>query len=177
MIVCLTGFMGAGKSSVGERLAALIGCEWVDLDSYIEKKIGMDIPGIFDFQGENGFRAIEAEALRDVFVMHLLTHTDMVLSLGGGTLQIGALRDYILENSRCIFLKAYPETLRKRLQESKVRRPVLEGDTDFEKLLEERERTYSLAQVTIRTDELDIEQTARRAFEIIKREMLDDKRV
>ncbi len=58
-----------------------------------------------------------------------------------------------------------------------MRRPVLEGDTDFEKLLEERERTYSLAQVTIQTDELDIEQTARRAFEIIKREMLDDKRV
>lgn len=169
--------MGAGKSSVGEKLAALLDCEWVDLDSYIEKKIGLDIPEIFDFQGENGFRAIEAEALRDVMVMHLLTHTDMVLSLGGGTLQIGALRDYILENSLCIFLKASPETLRKRLKESGVRRPVLEGDADLEKLLAEREKAYSLAHWTIQTDDLNIEQSAQKACDIIKREMLDDKRV
>ncbi len=169
--------MGAGKSSVGERTAALLGCEWVDLDSYIEKKIGLDIPEIFDLHEENGFRAIEAEALRDVMVMHLLTHTDVVLSLGGGTLQIGALRDYILENSLCIFLKASPETLQRRLQESEVRRPVLEGDADFEKLLSEREKAYSLAHWTIQTDDLNIEQTAQKACDIIKRELIDDKRV
>ena len=71
MIVSITGFMGSGKSSVGAELATLLGFEFIDLDCYIEEKIGLSIKDIFEMQGEEGFRAIEAEALRDVVVMHL----------------------------------------------------------------------------------------------------------
>ena len=78
--------MGSGKSSVGVRLATCLGYEFIDLDYYIEKKIGLSIDEIFKEQGEDGFRAIEAEALRDVVIMHKLTAENLVLALGGGTL-------------------------------------------------------------------------------------------
>ena len=53
MIVSLTGFMGSGKSSVGAKLAARLGYEFVDLDRYIEDKIALSIPEIFALKGEN----------------------------------------------------------------------------------------------------------------------------
>ena len=174
MIVSLTGFMGSGKSSVGEILAARLGCEWVDLDSYIEKKIGLSIPEIFEFQGETGFRAIEAEAIRDVLVMHILTHTDMVLSLGGGSLQIGALRDYILENTRCFYLQAPLETLLGRIGADRSSRPVLAGCQAPEELLAEREKNYRLAHRTVPTGGLTAEQVAGQIYGIIKGGKVDD---
>lgn len=169
--------MGAGKSSVGEKLAALLGYEWVDLDAYIESKIGQSIPEIFKEKGEDGFRAIEAEAIRDLLVMHILTGTDMVLSLGGGSLEIGALRDHILENSLCLYLEASEKTLSERLGKDLCGRPVLEKCTDMGELLQKREKNYKLAQETVRTDELNVEQVAQAAYDIIKRSTADDKRV
>ncbi len=168
MIISLTGFMGSGKSSVGERLAARLDCEWVDLDAYIEKKIGLSIPEIFKLQGETGFRAIEAEAIRDVLVMHILTHTDMVLSLGGGSLQIGALRDYILGSSLCFYLQAPLDTLLDRIGADKSSRPVLAGCQNPEELLAEREANYKLAHRTVPTDGLTVEQVADKIYDIIK---------
>ena len=91
--------MGSGKSSVGAELATLLGFEFIDLDCYIEEKIGLSIKDIFEMQGEEGFRAIEAEALRDVVVMHTLTHKDLVLALGGGTIAIKGVRHLILEDT------------------------------------------------------------------------------
>ncbi len=160
--------MGSGKSSVGEKLAARLDCEWVDLDAYIEKKIGLSIPEIFDFQGETGFRAIEAEAIRDVLVMHILTHTDMVLSLGGGSLQIGALRDYILENSQCFYLQTSMQTLMERVGADVSSRPVLAGCQDPKALLAEREANYKLAHRSVPTDGLTVEQVAEKIYDIIK---------
>ncbi len=169
--------MGAGKSSVGEKLAALLGYEWVDLDAYIEKKIGLNIPEIFKEKGEDGFRAVEAEAIRDLLVMHILTHSDMVLSLGGGSLEIGALRDYILENSLCVYLETSPKALTERIKKDHAERPVLKKCADIAELLQKREKNYKLAQETVRTDERNVEQVTQTVYDIVKRGTTDDERV
>ena len=81
--VALAGFMGAGKSTVGERLAARTGWRWVDLDCRVSETTGQTIPQLFSRIGEAGFRARELETLRE-----LLQDADgpRVLSLGGGAL-------------------------------------------------------------------------------------------
>ena len=78
--IILIGFMGAGKTTVGKRLAGRLGCRFVDTDEYIVSKAGMPVSEIFERYGEENFRARETDALRD-----LLSEEDMaVLSVGGG---------------------------------------------------------------------------------------------
>ena len=78
--VYLCGFMGCGKSTVGKILAKKLGVEFYDLDAYIEKKAGMKISEIFKNQGEEHFRHLESEALRD------FKDKKGVVATGGGAL-------------------------------------------------------------------------------------------
>ncbi len=78
--VILIGFMGAGKTSIGQELAARSGRTFLDTDEYIEKKSGMTISHIFDAMGEEAFRKMETEALRDL----ISTSGSYVISVGGG---------------------------------------------------------------------------------------------
>jgi shikimate kinase len=77
----LTGFMGAGKSAVGRRLARRLGWEFVDLDQRVEAAAGMPVAELFARCGEQHFRRLERAALAEA-----LTHRRLVLALGGGTL-------------------------------------------------------------------------------------------
>src|SRR5579864_9418816 len=81
-IVALTGFMGAGKTTVGRALADLLKWRFVDLDSEIESRYGQSIPEIFAARGERRFRELEAEALRSVLEQPT---GPAVIALGGGT--------------------------------------------------------------------------------------------
>lgn len=167
MIVSLTGFMGAGKSTVGTQLAALLGYDFVDLDTYIEHKIGMSIADIFATQGEETFRAVEVEALRDVVIMHRLTDTDLVIALGGGTVTTHDALRIVLDETLCIYLKASFNTLTDRLKNATGQRPLASRG---EALLKQREILYSKAPFCISTDELNIEEVTAKAADIIKRE-------
>ncbi len=161
--------MASGKSSVGKKLATLLGFEYIDLDKYIEHKIGLPIRQIIDRQKESGFRAIEAEALRDVIIMHKLTEKDLVLSLGGGTLSISGIQYILLEDTTLVYLKASEKELKHRLDLDKdTERPLL--NTDFEELLKKRECDYKLAHITIDTDNKSIEQVAHTIYDIVKKE-------
>ena len=62
-LICLTGFMGSGKTTVGRLLAQQIGWHFLDLDARIEERAGLSIPAIFERLGEPGFRQVEAEVL------------------------------------------------------------------------------------------------------------------
>lgn len=166
MIVSLTGFMGAGKSTVGARLATLLGYDFVDLDAYIEHKKGMSIADIFGSEGEETFRALEVEALRDVVIMHRLTDTGLVVALGGGTVCTRDALRIILEDTVCIYLKAGFPTLEDRLRNSREQRPLLEQG---EALLEQRKELYETAPECISTDALSIEEVAEQAAGIIKK--------
>jgi shikimate kinase len=66
MIISLTGFMGCGKSSVGRRLSQLLCCPFMDLDQVIEERAGRSIPEIFASEGEEAFRSMELDALRNI---------------------------------------------------------------------------------------------------------------
>lgn len=150
MVITLTGFMGCGKSSVGRILAEKMGWDFTDLDRYIEHKKGISIPDIFEREGEDAFRALEAEAFRDNLIMSRIEGRDLVLALGGGTLGITTIRPMILEKTSCVYLKTSPATLRERLSGSEGR-PLLKSGT-IEDLLEKRSPLYEQAPYIVETD-------------------------
>ena len=84
-VVCLTGFMGSGKSTVGRLLAAQLAWRFADLDAEIERESGLSISQIFAQKGEAVFREIEHECLKRVFGLASERDTRLVLALGGGT--------------------------------------------------------------------------------------------
>ena len=90
MTIFLCGFMGCGKSTIGERLAKKLNCPFIDMDDYIEQKAGMKIPQIFEQFGEPHFRDLETQAVRD------LSGQKGVISCGGGAM----LRDVNAEIAR-----------------------------------------------------------------------------
>jgi shikimate kinase len=84
-VVCLTGFMGSGKSTIGRLLAAQLAWHFADLDAEIESESGLSISQIFAQKGEAVFRDIEHECLERVLAMASARHMRLVLALGGGT--------------------------------------------------------------------------------------------
>lgn len=131
MIVALTGFMGAGKSSTGKELSRILGCRFTDLDEYITHKAGKSISELFS-EGEERFRALEAEAVRDVFIMSRIEGFDLVVALGGGSLINPEILSLVTRESTLVWLIASNETLKKRLEGTERQRPLLEkSNIDF----------------------------------------------
>lgn len=119
----LIGFMGAGKTSVGEAYAKASGRPLLDTDQLIEAEAGMSISDIFALQGEPAFRRAETAVLE-----RLLAETDnAVISVGGG-LPLLELNRALLKQLGCVvFLRVQPETVLKRL-EGDTTRPLLQGE-------------------------------------------------
>jgi shikimate kinase len=136
--ISLIGFMGSGKSSVGKEISKLLpGMEYIDLDDYIEAMTGMSIPEIFEKQGEAAFRAMEQEALENIFMTNELTGEDCILSLGGGTVTTEASRRMIRRNTTCFYLKASVDTLVHNLETWPGDRPMLKTGKDLRSRVEE----------------------------------------
>ncbi|MDN3596704.1 shikimate kinase [Zunongwangia endophytica] len=123
MKIFLNGYMGCGKSYIGEKLSESMDYPFVDMDSQIEIMEGRTIHEIFQKKGELYFRKLENEVLKDI----LASKSDMVISLGGGTPCYGNNFDLIKEDSesRTVYLKASVEVLTERLFLEKVHRPVI----------------------------------------------------
>ncbi len=151
--IVLTGFMGAGKSTVGRIVAERLGWEFVDLDDVIVEAAGKSIAALFDSVGETAFRAQEHQALHSV-----LARPRMVLALGGGAIETAANRDLLQASAstRVVFLEAPLGTLLERCQQQQAQpgaaaRPVL---ADLENLLQRftlRLPHYRTAHITVRT--------------------------
>ncbi len=107
--VVLVGMMGAGKSSIGRRLASRLGIPFVDADSEIESAAGMTIPEIFAEHGEPYFRAGEARV-----IARLLDSGPSVLATGGGSVMDPRTRDLIREKGISVWLNADVDVLVKR---------------------------------------------------------------
>lgn len=127
----LTGFMGSGKTTVGERLAHSTGKKFIDLDHYIVEQAGKPIPEIFESDGESGFREIERESLKKV-----IESTDVVISTGGGIITYEESRNLLKENNNhnVYFLSAPFDLLYERVKNDEGR-PMLKNGYDATKAL------------------------------------------
>lgn len=134
MIIILIGYMGSGKSTIGQKLSKIIGFDFIDLDSFIEKKEGMTISELFKSKSEIYFRKIESRYLKEV----LQFKNNTVLALGGGTPCYGANMETILDhtNVKSVYLKASIPQLVERLEKEKSKRPLIAHLKSREELVE-----------------------------------------
>ena len=144
--IALVGMMGAGKSSVGRRLAAQLGVPFRDADFEIEAAAGCTIAEIFDRFGEKAFRDGERRV-----ILRLLTEPPHVLATGGGAFVDERTRTQIKADAVSIWLRAPPELLAARVQRRETRPLLRDGDPReiLEKLLAAREPFYAEADISL----------------------------
>lgn len=148
----LSGFMGAGKSTVGPLLADRLQRPFIDLDTQIELASGRSIAQIFADDGEHIFRQLEQRALRGLNV-----ESPAVVGLGGGTAIDPENRAFARANGTLVTLQVSSKVVLSRLDAASTDRPLLQGDSaaeDVERLLSTREAAYADADVQVDTDGL-----------------------
>lgn len=148
--IYLIGFMGTGKSTVGNVLAAKLGAECVEMDELIEKQQQMAITEIFDRYGETYFRDLETR-----LVQSLADGKNLVVSCGGGSVLRDENAEIMKQSGTIILLTASAETIYERVKHS-TNRPVLNGHMNvayIRELMEKRRERYeTVADVRIATD-------------------------
>jgi shikimate kinase len=144
-VLCLAGFMGSGKTTVGTLLARQLAWRFVDLDDRIEEAAGLRIPEIFDRLGENSFRKIEADQLRAILGRAFELKESLVVALGGGTYaQTGAPEFLRAANVPVIWLDSPIEVLLARCM-TMTGRPLFRDENSFRSLYAQRRPSYQLA--------------------------------
>jgi shikimate kinase len=149
--IVLVGMMGAGKSSVGRRLAARLAIPFVDADAQIEEAAQMTIPEIFERYGEADFRSAEARV-----IARLLDGGPQVLATGGGAFMNPDTRAAIRAKGVSLWLKADVELLLRRVKRRSDRPLLKTGDPaeTLRRLMAERDPVYGEADVTILSREI-----------------------
>ena len=137
--LALAGYMGAGKSVVGRRVASRLGWDFVDADRAIEDHAGLTIPDIFSKRGELWFRRTEEDVIRGV----LQGADHGVLSLGGGALGSDRTSDLLRRTAWVVWLRVSPETAWARVAGSD--RPLAQDQERFARRAAEREPIYRRA--------------------------------
>jgi shikimate kinase len=149
--VFLTGFMGCGKTTLGSKLAKALRWTFIDLDQYIEKKEKITIQSIFENFGEKAFRKIEQTCLNEL----LDKEKNTVISLGGGTVCFEDNLERIKKSGCLIFIEMPAISLAQRLENSKVKRPLLKNKKGEELIkfindkLAERSKFYEQADIKV----------------------------
>jgi shikimate kinase len=145
-LIVLVGMMGAGKSTIGRRLATRLGVPFLDADSEIEIAAGMSIPDIFEAHGEPHFRDGEARV-----IARLLESGPAVLATGGGAFMREETRSRVGAKAVSIWLKADADIIMRRVRR-RADRPLLQTpdpEATVGRLISEREPVYQHADLTI----------------------------
>ena len=156
----LIGFMGVGKTTIGKQIAALNKVVFIDTDSQIEKETSKSIKEIFETDGEIAFRKLETDTIRSI-------NRKAIIACGGGLPAHNNNIEYLKHKGTVIYLKASTETLIKRLEKNKNKRPLISNLTNekrlefIRKILKEREKTYKQADYTIETDNKTVKEVLR----------------
>ena len=166
--VVLVGLPGAGKSTVGEELAALLGWNFRDFDREIEAEVGLTVAEIFARLGELHFRQLEADLTKRLASQHRV-----VFAPGGGWITNEALPKLLADDAVMVWLRVQPETALTRLRATGVTRPLLQVPdalARLQTLLEQRRPFYERAKVAFDTDELTPRSVAELILEWLKRQ-------
>ncbi len=125
--IFLTGYMGAGKTTLGKAFARELDVPFVDLDWYIEERFHKSISELFTLRGEASFRELERSMLHEV-----ADFDDVIVSTGGGTPCFYDNMDYMNQKGKTVFLNVHPDILFQRLHVARQQRPILQNKTDEE---------------------------------------------
>ena len=137
--IFLVGPMGAGKSTIGRQLASLLGLDFDDTDHEIQRRTGVDIPTIFDYEGEAGFRKREATVIDD-----LTQRGNLVLATGGGSVLSAENRKMLNGRGFVVYLYCTPEQQYERTLRDRSR-PLLQTEDPLgtlQSLMAERDPLY-----------------------------------
>ena len=154
--IFLTGYMGAGKTTLGKAFARYMNIPFVDLDWYIEERFHKTVGELFIERGETGFRELERNMLHEVAEFE-----NVVISTGGGAPCFYDNMDFMNRTGKTVFLEVHPDVLFRRLRVAKQQRPILQGKEDEElkafivQALEKRAPFYHQAQYIFNADELE----------------------
>ena len=155
----LIGMMGAGKSTVGRRIATRLERPFVDADKVLEERCGVAISTIFELEGEDGFRRREAAILDELSRL-----PSIVLATGGGAVLAAENRGRLAEHGTVIYLRARPEDLYQRVRHD-LNRPLLATRDPLRRLREmhaERDPLYaSIADLVVDTGKQTVQALAR----------------
>lgn len=164
--VVLIGLMGAGKSSIGKRLAKALEMDFVDSDEEIVQAAGCSISNIFEVYGEEMFRDLERRVLHRL----LTDEAPKVIATGGGAFMNDQTRALIKESAVSLWLHASVDVLYERVSRKNTR-PLLEkGDKReiLEQLLEQREPFYKQADIIINSNADAHENVVERAIDALR---------
>jgi shikimate kinase len=137
--IYLIGLMGSGKTTLGKILSKKLDKQFYDSDHVIEEKLGVNVPMIFEYEGEAGFREREKVILKE-----LVSKQNIVLATGGGIILSESNRDLLAKNGIVIYLKSNQKDLILRMKNDKTRPLLKNGNVELiiKKLCQEREPLY-----------------------------------
>jgi XRE family aerobic/anaerobic benzoate catabolism transcriptional regulator len=164
--IALIGLRGAGKSTLGKRLAEKIGWKFVELNKEIERQNGLSVAEIINLYGQEGFRRMEQAALGQLLARKEL----MVLATGGGIVSEPLTFDLILSSFYTIWVKAEPEEHMARVRGQGDLRPMAEDPSamaELRNILLSREPLYARANAVVDTAGLSVDAAAARLFEAV----------
>lgn len=166
----LVGMMGAGKSAVARAVASELGCTALDTDEMVERGASRTVAEIFTSQGEQAFRALESEAIRQVAKMP----GDLVVSVGGGAVLRAENRAALRGTGTVVWLRAGPATLAARVG-SGAGRPLLQSEAGpreaLARLSAERRLFYEeVADAVVDVDGLSVDEVAARVLAELRRQ-------
>ena len=126
--IYLVGLMGAGKTTIGRQLAKALSVPFYDSDKAIEERTGVDIPTIFEFEGEEGFREREQKMLQELTKMQ-----GIVLATGGGVILREENRNLLIKNGFIVYLQCSVERILERTRRD-TQRPLLRTENPRERI-------------------------------------------
>jgi XRE family aerobic/anaerobic benzoate catabolism transcriptional regulator len=159
-LVALLGVRGAGKSTIGAKLAARLGVDFLELDRLVEAEAGLSLPELFAIHGERYFRRLEAAALRRL----LAERRSAVLATGGGIVENDDAWALLEEHAMTVWLRANMEAHWSRVVRQGDARPMAgrpAAKAELRRLLARRERLYRRAQYRIDTARLGVDGSVR----------------
>lgn len=158
--VALVGLRGAGKTSVGRRLAQELEAPFVELDQRVEALAGMELGALFALHGEEHFHQLEAEALEAV----LAEGDHLVLATGGSIVAVPSTFERLLRTCRTVWLEATPQEHFQRVLDQGDRRPMQDRPRAMEELraiLDRRRPLYARCELAVETSGRTVEEVAR----------------